>query len=81
MINVQVAYALPKKQKIINIQIKKGSTIQEAIDKSGILNYFNISLDDKTVGIYSQIKPLDFILSDEDRIEIYRPLKKKDKKK
>jgi len=36
MIKVQVAYALPEKQKLIDLEIAENSTIQDAIDKSKI---------------------------------------------
>ncbi|MCP4354082.1 MAG: RnfH family protein [Proteobacteria bacterium] len=81
MIKVQVAYALPEKQKIVDLEISEKSTIQDAIDKSGILEYFNISLEDVETGIYSKKKDLNTILSNGDRVELYRNLKNSKKEK
>lgn len=78
MINIQVAYATKEKQKVIDLQIEEGSTIEQAIDNSNILNYFNIKLENLTVGIYSKKKTLDTILKEGDRVELYRDLPEKD---
>ena len=74
-INIEVAYATPSQQKIIPIEIATGSTIEQAIDRSGILSYFpEIDLTKQKVGIFSKLKKLTDIVVDGDRIEIYRPL-------
>jgi hypothetical protein len=79
MINVEVAYALPEKQEIVKLQVNKITTIEQAIKQSGLLEvYSDIDLFSENsankVGIFSQIKSLDEIVNDGDRIEIYRPL-------
>lgn len=79
MINVEVAYALPEKQEIVKLQVNKKTTIEQAIKQSGLLEvYSDIDLFSENsankVGIFSQIKSLDQIVNDGDRIEIYRPL-------
>lgn len=74
-INIEVAYAAPSQQKIIPIEIEAGSTIEQAIDRSGILEHFpDIDLTKQKVGIFSKLKKLTDIVVDGDRIEIYRPL-------
>ncbi|MBV8802865.1 MAG: RnfH family protein [Gammaproteobacteria bacterium] len=74
-ISVEVAYATPQQQKIVTIEVPKGSTIQKAIDCSGIEELFpEIDLSKQKVGIFSQQKNLSDILEDGDRIEIYRKL-------
>lgn len=78
MIDIQVAYATKEKQRLIDLQIEEGSTIENAIDKSKIQEYFNINLKELTVGIYSKKKTLDTIVEDGDRVEIYRDLPHKD---
>ncbi|HOP23616.1 MAG TPA: RnfH family protein [Gammaproteobacteria bacterium] len=79
MINVEVAYALPEKQEIIKLQVNKKTTIEQAIKQSGLLEVYtaiDLFSEDSAnkVGIFSQIKSLDEIVNDGDRIEIYRPL-------
>jgi putative ubiquitin-RnfH superfamily antitoxin RatB of RatAB toxin-antitoxin module len=38
--NVEVAYATPATQTILNVEVAAGSTIETAIDRSGILELF-----------------------------------------
>jgi len=72
---VEVAYALPEIQVIIPLYVKKGTTLEEAIHKSGVLDDFDdIDLDKNKVGIFSKICPKDTVLREKDRVEIYRPL-------
>jgi putative ubiquitin-RnfH superfamily antitoxin RatB of RatAB toxin-antitoxin module len=74
-INVEVAYASPTTQKILSVEVEEGSTIESAIDRSGILELFpEIDLGKQKVGIFSKLKSLDEKVKAGDRIEIYRPL-------
>lgn len=58
------------------LQLQEGTTIREAIDISGVLLQCpEIQLGRNQVGIFGKRKKLDTILQDDDRIEIYRPLK------
>ena len=36
MIHVEVAYALPNKQRIVALELPQGSTVREAVEKSGL---------------------------------------------
>lgn len=75
LINIEVAYALPTKQTIVDIAIKEGTTVEEAIQASNILEQFpDIDLKSTKVGIWSRVVKLRDTLTDGDRIEIYRPL-------
>ncbi len=75
MLNIEVIYATPQQQKLIELVVKSGTTIEQAIEQSGIMvQYPEIDLSDNKVGIFSQVKPLDYVLKTGDRIEIYRPL-------
>jgi putative ubiquitin-RnfH superfamily antitoxin RatB of RatAB toxin-antitoxin module len=72
---VGIAYALPKRQVWFNVELPDGSTIQDAINRSGILKQFpEIDLETQKVGIYTKISKLDAVLTDGDRVEIYRPI-------
>jgi len=72
---VEVAYALPEEQVIISIEVPKKINIKQAIEKSGIQKKFpEIDLSKNKVGIFGKQTTLDRLLSDRDRIEIYRPL-------
>lgn len=74
-INIEIAYATPEKQKIISLEVAENTTIETAIDRSGILELFpEIDLMRQKVGVFSKIKKLTDLVQDGDRIEIYRPL-------
>jgi len=75
MLNIEVIYATPKQQALIELSVKLGTTIEQAIHQSGVLTeHTDIDLAVNKVGIFSQVKPLDYVLKAGDRIEIYRPL-------
>lgn len=75
LINIEVAYALPTKQVLIDVAIAEGATVEQAIEVSNILSQFpSIDLKKTKVGIWSRVVRLTETLKDGDRIEIYRPL-------
>lgn len=74
-IHVQVAYATPERQTIINVDLSAGSNVEQAIAASGILQQFpEIDLSQQKVGIFGQVCKAEQILVDGNRVEIYRPL-------
>lgn len=74
-INIEVVFALPDRQFLLNVKLKKGANVKEAIIKSGILSLRDdINLNKNKVGIYGRFAELSDILSNGDRVEIYRPL-------
>ncbi len=74
-IAIRVAYSTREEQVIIELSVPHGTTIQEAIRRSGILNrYPDIDLRRQGVGVFGQARALDYCPRTGDRIEIYRPL-------
>lgn len=74
-ISVEVAYARPDLQKILRVDVMIGSTIETAIDRSGVLDMFpEVDLNQQKVGIFGKVKKLSDEVKAGDRIEIYRPL-------
>ena len=74
-INVEVIYALPDQQPLLQVQLAEGATVKDAIDASGLLTLFpGIDLASNKVGIFSKQVKLDEKVRDKDRVEIYRPL-------
>ncbi|MBE5252041.1 RnfH family protein [Mixta mediterraneensis] len=74
-ISVEVVYALPEKQYQRYVTVEQGSTIEQAIEASGILELRKeIDLSSNKVGIYSRPVKLSDRVEEGDRIEIYRPL-------
>ncbi len=72
---VQVAYATPARQEVIEVTIAAGATIEDAIRGSGMLARFpEIDLTRNRVGIYGETAQLQDPVQDGDRVEIYRPL-------
>ncbi len=75
MIGIEVAYALPEQQVLLEVQVEDGATVKDGIEKSGVLFYFpDIDLDASKVGIFGKLTKLDTTLHQGDRVEIYRPL-------
>jgi len=74
-INVEVVYALPERQYVRTLKLEEGSSVEQAIIASGLLDVRReIDLKTNKVGIYSRPVKLADTLSDGDRVEIYRPL-------
>lgn len=74
-LQVQVCYAKPNIQLLRDLSVPPGTTLQAAIVQSGMLHEMpEINLLTYRTGIYAKLKPLETILRDGDRIEIYRPL-------
>jgi putative ubiquitin-RnfH superfamily antitoxin RatB of RatAB toxin-antitoxin module len=74
-IPVEVAYALPAQQIILKLQAVEGTTAEQAIMASGILQKFpEIDLAENKIGIFGKLVKSDTVLREKDRVEIYRPL-------
>ncbi|WP_035051575.1 RnfH family protein [Andreprevotia chitinilytica] len=74
-ITVEVVYATPAQQKLVQLRLPAGTTASEAIHRSGLLALFpEIDLTRNKIGIFSRAVKPDAVLRDQDRVEIYRPL-------
>ena len=74
-IKVEVAYATPEKQKIIGVEVDQGATAADVLAQSGIEKVFpEIDLAAAKIGIYGKAIQKTQVMSEGDRIEIYRPL-------
>jgi putative ubiquitin-RnfH superfamily antitoxin RatB of RatAB toxin-antitoxin module len=72
---VGVAYADKFKQIWLKLDVPEGSSVREAIERSGLLDRFpEIDLSANKVGIFGKLSRLDATLNDGDRVEIYRPI-------
>lgn len=73
--HVDIAYAEPRHQIWVRLDIPEGSTIESAIRLSGLLERFpEIDLTKHKVGIFGKVAKLDTQLSAGERVEIYRPI-------
>jgi hypothetical protein len=81
-IAVEVAYALPKLQKIISLLVTPGTTALQAAEQSGIQQFFpglelrhaSMGIFGRTLGVKDLEPPTSYILQAGDRVEIYREL-------
>jgi putative ubiquitin-RnfH superfamily antitoxin RatB of RatAB toxin-antitoxin module len=72
---IGVAYSEPAQQLWLRIEVPDETTVQGAIEQSGILNKFpSINLASDTVGIFGKAAELDAKLKPGDRVEIYRAI-------
>jgi uncharacterized protein len=74
-IRVEVAYARADSQTIVELNLRAGAIVGQAIAASNIVaRYPDIDLDASVVGVFGRSVTLDRLLRDGDRVEIYRPL-------
>ncbi|SFX57894.1 RnfH family protein [Marinospirillum alkaliphilum] len=76
-ISIEVAYALPEKQKILALEVQAGTSVLDAALQSGMEQHFpGLDIRSCKLGIFSKqvAKPDAQLVQDGDRIEIYRPL-------
>ncbi len=76
-ITVEVAYALPERQRILALKVPAGTTMLDAAGRSGIARLFEgLDLATAKMGIFGKAvaDPRTHVLADGDRVEIYRPL-------
>jgi uncharacterized protein len=72
---IGVAYATPQRQVWLTLDIPAGATIADAIARSALTDSFpELDLERQRVGVFGKMATLDTVLTDGDRVEIYRPL-------
>lgn len=72
---VGVAYSEPSQQIWLTIEVPDQATVQEAIERSGILRMFpHIDLAAQKVGVFGKLVKPDAPLRAGDRVEIYRQI-------
>ena len=73
--NIGVAYADKFKRVWLKLDVPENSTVQEVIERSGLLNQFlDIDLTKQRVGVFGKLTKLDAIIAEGDRVEIYRDI-------
>jgi putative ubiquitin-RnfH superfamily antitoxin RatB of RatAB toxin-antitoxin module len=72
---VEVAFALADRQELLVIELPDGSTVGEAIDKSGLARQFpDVDFETLQAGVWGKPAARDQAVKAGDRVEIYRPL-------
>ena len=80
MINIEVAFALPQRQKIVALTLTKGTTAREAVGAADLGRFFpelpESAFMQAPLGIFGKTlrEPQAHILQPGDRVEVYRPL-------
>jgi uncharacterized protein len=72
-VSISVVYALPDRQHLVTLTVEKGTTVAQAVERSGLA----AQLDANTTlqcAIFSRIVPLSYAVAEGDRIDILRPL-------
>jgi len=73
--DIEVVYARPDEQILLQLTAESGITLQEAVERSGVLNkYPEIEFEKVKVGIFGKAAKKDAVLGPGDRVEIYRAL-------
>lgn len=72
---VEVVFALPERQAVIEVPAKAGATVADVIEASGIAQRFpEVSIDSLDVGVWGRVVARSTVVQAGDRVEIYRPL-------
>ena len=75
LLPVTLCHATPAEEVLRELQVAPGTTLGQAIIASGLLAELpGFDLATHPVGIFGKKKPLDTVLREHDRIELYRPL-------
>ncbi|EAQ65609.1 hypothetical protein MED121_08593 [Marinomonas sp. MED121] len=77
MIRVEVAYAMPDKQKIVVLEVEEGTSVKEVVMQSNIETFFpGLDKANAKLGIFGKSvrKPEDQAIKAGERVEIYREL-------
>ena len=76
--HIFVVYALPQKQFVEEVDVPEGTTAEEAVRMSGLLEKCpDIDLAVNKLGIFAKLVQGEQVLKDGDRVEVYRALPKK----
>jgi putative ubiquitin-RnfH superfamily antitoxin RatB of RatAB toxin-antitoxin module len=74
-LRVEVVYALPERQVLIELEVEKGTTVGEALDRSGVVERVpGLRIVPGRVGVFGKVVDPGALVRDGDRVEIYRPL-------
>jgi len=75
LIKIEVVHARPEKQVLKSLVVPEGTTVQQAIELSGIRKDFpDLEVDPERLGVFGTRTTPGHVLVQGDRVEIYRPL-------
>jgi uncharacterized protein len=75
LLRIRVVYALPDQQPAVDLQVAPGTSLSEAVTRSGLLQKFpEAAAEPMACAVFGRAVPSTYELHDGDRIEILRPL-------
>lgn len=75
VLHVEVVYcAGPGQTDRVQIQMAPGATLADALQASGLLQRHALAAHGLSAGVWGRVQPPGWLLRDDDRVEIYRPL-------
>ena len=75
LLNIEVAYATPRRQTIVELQLPATATVRDAVRRSGLLaEYPELDVENCPLGVFGTQVSDDRLVREGDRVEIYRPL-------
>ncbi len=73
-IRVEIAYVEPGRQDLRTLTVPLGSDVEYVLHRSGCIERHGLDLRVNKVGIFGRLVTLDHVVTDGDRVEVYRPL-------
>lgn len=73
-VRVTVVWATSEAAQVVAVVVAGGSTVRTALEASGLSDILGFDVTAGPVGIFGRVCGLDEVVSEGDRIEIYRPL-------
>lgn len=73
-VNVEVVYAEPQRQHLVELSVPVGSDVKQVLNQSGLIEQHGLDLSVNRVGIFGRFVELNQLVVDGDRVEVYRPL-------
>lgn len=75
VLHIEVAFsAVPRQVRVVTLELPAGSTVIDALRASGLLELHGLSAESLACGIWGRPQPLNGLLRDGDRVELYRAL-------
>jgi len=75
IVAIEVVFAVPEKQEVIQIEVPSGTLIHDAVRLSSIESLFpSYDLSSLPVGVWNEVKPQAYVVQPGDRVEVYRSL-------
>ena len=75
LVRIEVAIALPQRQRIVALEVPAGTTARRAVELSGVADTFpEVDINNCSLGVFGRVIADSYNVTAGDRVEIYRPL-------